>query len=389
MGEKNKKNRPSISQPTKIALWAAAAGRCTFCNRLVLENEDLGELVPIGELAHNVGWDKTSPRGQSPLSREERTATTNLLLLCRTCHAPIDQGGVVGRYTVDNLARLKAEHESRIRMVTAIGGDRTALVVRMVGQIRGTPPELTYDTVQAATLAAGCFPQVLPGHYRSAVELDLRELGEGPPEMYRLGAQRIDNLGERIQGALLRTEVQRLAVFGFARIPLLVHLGARLDDKVAALVFQRQRNDQTNAWTWPDAPRPTPRFVIDRQDCAVADRPVLLLNLSGTIPLTDLPHEVAGYGPVYTLRPESLAVAGPTIIDSPAALAALEQTLRDFLASLEIRHGHIATLPIFGAVPVSAAITLGRVLMPQVSPALHVFDRGQDGTFFLALEVTK
>lgn len=43
----------------------------------------------------------------------------------------------------------------------------------------------------------------------------------------------------------------RIAVFGFARIPLLVHLGARLNDKVNALIFQRQRGDATNAWRWP------------------------------------------------------------------------------------------------------------------------------------------
>ena len=60
--------RPHLNPRTEIAVWAAAAGRCTFCNRLVTENEDLGLIVPIGELAHNIGWSKGSPRGNSPKS---------------------------------------------------------------------------------------------------------------------------------------------------------------------------------------------------------------------------------------------------------------------------------------------------------------------------------
>ena len=43
------------SDRTKRQVWAAAAGRCTFCNALLTENENLGVTVPIGELAHNVG----------------------------------------------------------------------------------------------------------------------------------------------------------------------------------------------------------------------------------------------------------------------------------------------------------------------------------------------
>ncbi len=104
-------SRLNPNKSTEIAVWAAAAGRCTFCNRLVLENEDLGEPVAIGELAHNVGWGEKSPRGESDLSADERREASNLLLLCRTCHIPIDQGGVAKRYTVARLAEFKREHE--------------------------------------------------------------------------------------------------------------------------------------------------------------------------------------------------------------------------------------------------------------------------------------
>lgn len=38
---KKKEERQNPTKRTKILIWAAAAGRCTFCNRLVIENEDL------------------------------------------------------------------------------------------------------------------------------------------------------------------------------------------------------------------------------------------------------------------------------------------------------------------------------------------------------------
>jgi len=385
-----KKRRPALDERTRLTVWVAAGGRCTFCNRIVLENDDIGELVPIGELAHSVGWDTRSPRGQSDLTDAERSAPENLVLLCGTCHKPVDDRGVVGRYTVDILGRMKREHEARIRTLTDIGGDRCALVVRVVGPIRGASPELTYKTVLEATTAAGYFPQLLPSQHRSAVELDLRELGEGSPEISRICAQRIDDLAQRIRGAVLHDDVHRLAVFGYARIPLLVHLGARLDDKVGAAIFQRQRHDDRNAWAWPALAAPPPDFAWRIVEGGPDRRgPLLILNVSGTISLADVPTDLAQRGPIYVVEPVAPRTPGPTLIDSPAALAALERALRALFAAIEASHGRLDALPVFGALPVSAAITLGRVLMPQVTPVLHIYDRGSDGTFFLALEVTK
>lgn len=121
--------RPAIPCSTQTAVWAAAAGRCTFCNCLVSGNEDLGEIVSIGELAHNVGWSQSSPRGESTLTAEERRDPDNLLLLCRNCHKAIDAEAVTERYTVEMLRQHKQEHETRIRELTAIGGDRSATIV--------------------------------------------------------------------------------------------------------------------------------------------------------------------------------------------------------------------------------------------------------------------
>ena len=382
--------RPEPSGRTRLQVWAAAAGRCTFCNRLVTENDDLGLDVPIGELAHNVGWSETSPRGQSELDTDARRAADNLLLLCRNCHRPADDDGVVGLYTVEELTKRKHEHESRVRLLTDIGADRSAVVVRVVGSIRGVNPHLDYDAVLEATTGAGLFPQQLPGVHRNELEADLRPIAEASsPQYFEACGRQIDVLAERLSDGVRRDEIRRLAVFGFARIPLLIHLGARLDDKVPAVVFQRQRVDTANAWRWPAVPGEPAGFELVKRREASGDAVALVVNLSGTIRLDELPADVSSHRTIYELLPAAPAESGPGVIESLDGLAAFEAAARRFLAVVERDHGKPQRIELFAAVPVCAAVTLGRVLMPNVSPAWAVYDRDQNGQFFLTMEVQR
>ena len=380
--------RPHLNVRTEIIVWAAAAGRCMFCNRLVTENEDLGLVVPIGELAHNVGWGEGSPRGYSSKSVVERSSPDNLVLLCRNCHKPIDAKGIIGYYTVDVLQQLKREHEARIRFLTEIGADRKAIVVRLVGPVRGVSPELTYDTVLAATTAAGVFPDTLPHTYRNAVEIDLREYGEGTVETFTACVAKINDVVARINEGIKRDQVSRLAVFAFARIPLLVYLGAKLDDKVQTLIFQRQRVDDVNAWRWPVNPPPPPEFTFEKLHTGADPSQVaLMLNISGTIQLRELPPTIQESYSIYSLAPASPIMSGPSVISSPAALASFDRTVRCFLAHVEKEYGKIPAIAVFPAVPLSCAIALGRTLMPHVSPSLLIYDRNEQNEFYYALEV--
>lgn len=380
--------RPALSEREKIIVWALSAGRCTFCNRLVAENDVLGEAVLIGELAHNVGWGTSSPRGDSDLPDDQRQIASNLLLLCRNCHKPIDDGGVISRYTVEELAKRKREHEGRIRFLTGIGADRAATVLRIVGRIRTVAPALTYDNVLEATTATGTFPQLLTGSHRAEYDLDLRQLSdEGTNSYFSICARELDALTSRVDDGIRRDEITRLAVFAFARVPVLVHLGARLDDKVQTHIYQRHRDDTQNAWRWP-SPSPEPaRFSFNVKRPGTDDtRVALMVCLSGTVGLSDLPQSVAE-AHIYELHPDQPSVPDPSIIDSPAALANFEGTCRRFLSHVEAAHGRLTHVDLFPAVPLSAAITLGRVLMPNVSPTWRVHDRDDTGTFAPALEV--
>lgn len=69
----------------------------------------------IGEEAHIVARNVSGPRGESPLGIEQRDSYSNLILLCPTHHAVIDDlpNGPI-EYSVDLLRNRKEEHEKWI-----------------------------------------------------------------------------------------------------------------------------------------------------------------------------------------------------------------------------------------------------------------------------------
>jgi hypothetical protein len=159
---------------------------------------------------------------------------------------------------------------------------------------------------------------------------------------------------------------------------------------VPTLVFQRHRTDRANAWTWPAEQRPPITFDITRVRAGDSQQSVaLVVNLSGSIPLEDLPERILKGHHIYQITVNPPAEHGPTLISSAADLASFEGIMRKFLASVEADHGRIDAIDLFPAVGVSAAVTIGRVLMPHVSPAWNIHDRGGDGGFFHALRVKR
>lgn len=381
--------RKDPSERTKCIVWGAAAGRCTLCNRSVLMNEDLGEPVPIGELAHNIGATSKSPRGVSDLGRDDRAEHENLLLVCRNCHKPIDDGGQLGRWTEDQLREKKREQEERIHMLTDIGADKAAYVIRLVGPIRGSSPELSSATVLTAATASGIYPQRLPGAHYADVDLDLRGVTEPTSNQeFVQQAELVQALAARIHEGVRREAIDRVAIFGFARIPLLVQLGASLDDKLDTLVFQRHRVDGGNAWVWRSDESTASLLTEQIQIGTDRQRVGLVLSLSGSVERADLPAEIDARYTIYEIRP-AMGDAGPNLLASAGDLAAIEAHLRGFLMMVEETHGKIDQIEVFPAIGNATAVTLGRVLMPEVSPCLGMHERADDRSFYRALEVRR
>jgi hypothetical protein len=379
----------TISERVARRVWVAAGGRCTMCNRYLLEDEFTGRDVAIGELAHIVGWTDTpgSPRGDEPLELDERNTEANLMLLCRDQHRVIDTRSLWEVYDAETLRGIKRSHEHRIRQLTALRRDDRSTVLRVVGSLHDAPVHLGRASIATALLADRRFPDyALTG--ADEFEIDLRGLpGEanGQPTYWAMATELIRERVASLSVHVAQENVNRIAVFPFARVPALIALGAELDDCVPTDIYPRRR-DAGEGWGWtPGAPvvRFTWSCLQEGSDSASV---AVVFSVSGTPDRGRLP-EWAASATLYEVRPEESA-PGPELISNPVSLDLFAQTWRGLLAELERRHPRLEAIGVFAAVPAVAAVVIGRSLMRAVHPRLWVFDRGRDDEEYqFALEV--
>ncbi|MFG3026906.1 HNH endonuclease [Streptomyces sp. NPDC048254] len=104
-----------VSQQRKLS--QRSGNICAFpgCG-LLLTAEGTPEepVVVLGEMAHIVAESPNGPRGDSPLTTEERNRYENLILLCNQHHQLIDSDGALAMYTVERLQAMKEDHEKRV-----------------------------------------------------------------------------------------------------------------------------------------------------------------------------------------------------------------------------------------------------------------------------------
>jgi len=119
LGQRDEMSR-NIPDRQMKPLIALSGGVCAFpgCDkRLVVPGNGHDDDAFLGEMAHIVADSRQGPRGESPMSAEERDQHTNLLLLCGDHHKTIDSQPLT--YSVSVLRAIKTDHEGRIRRATA------------------------------------------------------------------------------------------------------------------------------------------------------------------------------------------------------------------------------------------------------------------------------
>jgi hypothetical protein len=79
---------------------------------------------------------------------------------------------------------------------------------------------------------------------------------------------------------------------------------------------------------------------------------------------------------------------GNDYLQSEVQLRELRTALRQVFNQIKTAHGESAALHLFPAVPVSAAVEVGRVWMPKADLPFKVYDQNRDtGGFTFALEI--
>ncbi|MCQ3808358.1 MAG: SAVED domain-containing protein [Acidimicrobiia bacterium] len=378
-----------ISESTTRQLLVRSGGRCALCYAELLTSEFTREAVYLGERAHIVGRSPSlrSPRGEHDLDIDLRDDLDNLLLACRSCHGEIDAPANLNVFTVEQLRKLKQQHESRIAEILSVPPGLETVLLRMHGTIGESNVVVDRWEAASAVLAQGRCARLPQSHDPTGIEIDLRRqvlpaIGHG--DYYDRCRQAIDSaFSRRISPAVEDGSIRHLSVFALARWPLLVHLGALLGDKIGVDIYQRHR--ATESWAWPDD-RVENRFSVE---VAVEGAPnsdaVLVLSMSAAVHPHEVPETLKECR-TYLLEPHGDGTPHSDVVDSPAALKSAETALRDAMADIEQHHKAAERLHVLGAAPLSVFVALGRVVNREIHPPLILHDR-VNGQYLPVMEI--
>ena len=379
----------SITERTRLLLFVRSGGRCAVCYEDVTRSGVTWRPLPLGEQAHVVGRStgEKSPRGGDPLPQDERDDVNNLILLCGKCHSDVDRSGNLDIVTVERLQAIKHAHEARIEQILTIPPDNATAVVRLQGNIGDVAVHVDNTTAASTVLSANRFARFPLSADRAGLEIDLRSVPEpaaGNQQYYATCARQIDHFFQRqFLPAIDDGSVTHISLFALARWPLLVHLGTRLGDKVAADIYQRHRS--TDSWRWPsDATNTEFEWTVETGD---DERDaVLVLSMSASVKTSEVPHRLAA-STVYRIVPANGLTPHYDIVATPESLKSAERAIRDVLAHIEQHRKHVTRLHVVGAAPLSVCVSLGRAITVGIHPQLVLYDR-VEGTYQPALEVS-
>lgn len=373
--------KTQIPNKVQIALWSKSAGRCEYrgCN------EDLiGDLVAgredgkFGFIAHIVADSASGPRGdkvRSPLLAKD---LGNLMLLCAKHHKAVDVD-YLADHPEDVLLEMKAEHEDRIAIVTGMTPDRAAHVLRFAADI-GQRDAL----VSTRSIFMAMPPDRHPAEGRT-IDIELTGSDYADHEASYWTVQQ-DNLrrvfARKVKERIEQKEIKQLSVFALAPQPLLIELGHLLGDIVPVSVHQRYREPAT--WRW-QAEQPTITYHV-REYAGPSDVAVALkLALSATITDDRIKAVLGDDAAIWSLTAEN---PHNDIMRRPEDLVEFKRHLRQLFDRIKAVHGERATINVFPAVPNSAAVEVGRVLMPKADLPLKIYDQNRSvGGFIPTLTI--
>lgn len=378
----------SIKPRVRLALWAKSAGRCTICNRKVLnESRTFWHSVAAAEMAHILGATtlEGSPRGREELDRSvDLEAEDNLLLSCHDCHRMIDDGDHVACFTPTKLRALKRAHEDRIELATSDGILTRTAVIRVGSDVRGSYAIASRREV-AETLFANNYLGLVESRRSGQFECELP--GEATDSSYwAMAESQIRKTIHQVAQAVAAGEVEHVSVFAIAPVPALVLLGESLDDKVETRLWQKHRDA---GWSWPGTdtnPAVTFSFTAETVDADPGDI-VLVCSLSAEVDPSRLPEYLRG-APRLTLRPDDTAPT-PMLITTEKSLRNFATAFRDMAAAAEQMFPGAKRWHLVAATPVSTTIEAGRAFMSEVQPPVDVYQRTADGDYGFALTINE
>jgi hypothetical protein len=349
-------------------LLVSSAGRCEYqgCNA-ALWRDDL-TLIDLNRafVAHIVDVNKQTHRYDPVQSPKLAKEFSNLMLLCHTHHRLIDHEEEAS-HNVARLQAMKAQHESRVELLTSIKEENKSHVLFYGANIGDQSPVLSFERAAWAMV-----PHRYPAEPRG-IELSLQNSARKDEDFKFWEAER-ENLGANfardVAGRLRSGEIAHLSIFALAPMPLLMELGRLLTDIHPADAYQLHREPPD--WRWQD--NQVGFDYILSEPAEVRTHVALVFALSATV---DDSRIRAVLGDDVSIWKLTLPTPNNDFLKSREQLTQFRQHSRSLLDRIKARHGVQATLHVFPAMPVSTALDFGRIWMPKADMGLQIWDENR------------
>jgi len=356
-----------IKPTTQSMLWGVAAGRCQFagCNKALWRNEATNIETNIAQKAHIWSFSDDGPRGNEGIDASQINSIDNLILVCHGCHTLIDNDKEGKVFSVSALVAMKKLHEQRIELVASIDECKQSQVLLFGANIGEHGTALNFNDAALA---------LMPDHYpsnKTPIELGLKnsQFSDDEENYWLIESQSL----EKSFNSLVRPELQsgrckHLSIFALAPQPLLIKLGHLLTDIPEVKLFQRHREPQT--WKWKSNSNSLGLKITAPTE--KAKKVALNISLSASISNDRI---IKVLGDDVAIWNVSVSNPNRDLICSVDHLQELRNSFRLLFDEVKQMHGQDEVLHVFPAVPVTAAIELGRVHMPKADIKMQIYDQ--------------
>ncbi len=172
----------------------------------------------------------------------------------------------------------------------------------------------------------------------------------------------VDKLRPHLEGR------EQLAYFGFAPIPLAVHLGYRIQSGIQSNVFLRHH--QREDWSWSPKSKASTRSFLEPIRLPQRGSPesgVVVIRVSTAYRIA--PADTEEVVPRY-LAAVDIALASPGLdaLETPETLEGVVEAFSQSLARLRDLYPNMTEVHLFAAVPVGLAFRLGTRINPTIYP---------------------
>jgi hypothetical protein len=365
-------SKTKITTKNQNLLWAVSGGRCEYagCNKVLHTDILTNKKCNSAYIAHIVADEPSGPRGDVVRSKQLANNISNLMLLCDTHHRMVDADEVT--YTETCLLNMKQQHETRIKRITAIAPNMSSEIILYGANIGVNNSPLSYQLASEALL----FDYYPANDY--PIELGLKNAPfTDDTDTYWVAEETnlLTQFNQKIKPRLMQSNTDHYSVFAIAPQPLLIKFGVLLNDLNNVKVYQKHREPST--WKWQTS-SPNIKYVL-REPTDKTKIPVLVFSLSATVTHDRIQKIFGGNVSVW-----EITVSGAPSNDflkTEALLSDFRHTVRHAFDKIKSHHG-CAELHIFPAMPVSAAVELGRVWMPKVDMPLVIYDANKEKNDF-------